>query len=59
MFNYIIIKLGCEIMNLKTKKRIMLSILALSLGTTGWGTNYQENALNEINDTLDDDFYNE
>ncbi len=46
-------------MNLKTKKRIMLSILALSLGTTGWGTNYQENALNEINETLEEDFYKE
>ena len=37
----------------------MLSILALSLGTTGWGTNYQENALNEINETLEEDFYKE
>lgn len=48
-------------MNLKNKKRIILSTLALSiaLANTGCTAEYQKNPLKEINELMEDDFYQE
>lgn len=48
-------------MKLKNKKKVLLSILTLSLAlsSTSCGSDYQKNAVEEINELMDEDFYKE